>query len=246
MKNKKVLILGGSGMLGSMVTDYFDLQHKFEITATVRNNDLLEKYSQITNSVNWKYFDILNKDNTITQIISLGHFDYVINCIGITKPYCKDDNPAQIANAITINALFPYILGDIAKTHNSIVLQIATDCVYSGEKGYYIEPDKHDPYDVYGKTKSLGETQLDSVRYLRCSIIGPESKTTAFLLEWFLNQPDNAVLSGFTNHNWNGLTTLHFAKILHGIIEQDIELDHLQHIIPGNQLSKYELLKNIC
>ena len=31
----------------------------------------------------------------------------VINCIGITKPYCHDQNMQEVSNAITINSLLP-------------------------------------------------------------------------------------------------------------------------------------------
>src|SRR5437868_4207618 len=74
-------------------------------------------------------------------------YSRVINCIGLIKPYC--DN---VQSAIKVNALFPHKL-----PANSI--QIATDCVYSGSKGGYIETDPHDALDVYGKTKSLGEAK---------------------------------------------------------------------------------------
>ena len=63
------------------------------------------------------------------------------------------------------------------------VLQIATDCVYSGAQGAYVETDLHDALDVYGKTKSLGECQEPNVYHLRCSIIGPEPKDFKFLIE---------------------------------------------------------------
>ena len=44
------------------------------------------------------------------------------------------------------------------------------------------------------------------------------------------------------NHQWNGVTTLHFARICAGIIENEIQLPHLQHIIPEGAISKAEML----
>jgi dTDP-4-dehydrorhamnose reductase len=123
------------------------------------------------------------------------------------------------------------------------VLQIATDCVYSGHKGRYSESDHHDALDVYGKTKSLGECHLPSINHLRCSIIGPETKDHKFLVDWFLGQPQGAAVKGFSNHQWNGVTTLHFAKICRGIIREDLELPHLQHVIPGDIATKAEMLR---
>lgn len=242
---KRVLILGGSGMLGSMIVDYLESTHFYDLTATVRDSDLLVKCKSILPSVNWINFNVLDylSDRAFDNFAD---YDFVINCIGITKPYCKDDNAEQIENAVKINSLFPHYLGKWAKKNKTIVLQIATDCVYSGKKGNYNENDEFDPTDVYGKTKSLGEVYIDSVKNLRCSIIGPEFKTQAFLLEWVLKQEEGSTINGFTNHFWNGLTTLHFAKICDGIMKNDVELNHIQHIIAENILSKYDMVSKIA
>lgn len=153
----------------------------------------------------------------------------VINCIGLIKPYC--DN---VQEAIRVNALFPQGLP-------TGTIQIATDCVYSGKKGDYVETDPHDALDVYGKTKSLGEA--DHIHNLRCSIIGPEQQNHLSLLDWFLSQ-DQA--NGFTNHLWNGITTYHYAKIVKAVIENDVELPYLQHIVPADKVTKAELLRIIA
>jgi len=242
---KKVLILGGSGMLGSMVVDYLESTQNYDLTATIRDKELLSKCQAILPRVNWINFNVLDylSENAFNNF---ENYDYIINCIGITKPYCKDDNAEQIENATKINSLFPYYLGKWADKNKTVVLQIATDCVYSGRNGNYDEKDEFDPTDVYGKTKSLGEIYLNSVKNLRCSIIGPEFKTQAFLLEWVLKQENGTTINGFTNHFWNGVTTLHFAKICNGIMKNDVELNHIQHIIAGNILSKFEMVSKMA
>lgn len=153
----------------------------------------------------------------------------IINCIGLIKFYCKD-----IEQAIRVNALFPHTLP-------SGTIQIATDCVYSGTKGDYTENSPHDATDIYGKTKSLGEAE--HLKNLRCSIIGPEIKNHISLLDWFLQQDS---VNGFTNHLWNGVTTYHFAKIVKGVIENNLELPSLQHIVPADKVTKSELLQIIA
>lgn len=153
----------------------------------------------------------------------------IINCIGVIKPYCDD-----VSRAIRINALFPHSLP-------ADTLQIATDCVFSGKQGSYVETDVHDAGDVYGKTKSLGEAS--HLNNLRCSIIGPEIKNHLSLLDWFLSQEK---ADGFTNHLWNGITTYHFSKIVQGVIREAIELPDIQHIVPADIVSKAELLESIA
>jgi len=153
----------------------------------------------------------------------------VINCVGIIKPYCDD-----IERAIRVNALFPHLLP-------TGTIQIATDCVYSGKRGNYVETDLHDATDVYGQTKSLGEAP--HIKNLRCSIIGPEKKSHLSLLDWFLNQEGE--VNGFTNHFWNGITTLHFARIVQGVLREGLELPNIQHIVPADTVTKAELLTYI-
>lgn len=198
--SSKMIILGRTGMLGSMVFKTLGGE------ATDRGNF-----------------------NALDPYLGLLDHDWVINCIGVIKPYCGD-----VENAIRVNALFPHVLP-------SNTIQIATDCVYSGRKGAYVETDLHDALDVYGKTKSLGEAP--HLKNLRCSIIGPEEKNHVSLLDWFLSQTE---VKGFTNHLWNGITTYHFAKICEGIMRENIKLPSIQHIVPADVVSKCELLEIIA
>lgn len=155
--------------------------------------------------------------------------DLIINAIGVIKPYCTD-----VERAIRVNALFPHTLP-------SDTIQIATDCVYSGSKGKYVESDPHDATDVYGQTKSLGEAL--HIKHLRCSIIGPELKGHLSLLDQFLA---GNIKQGYTNHKWNGITTLAFSKICQGIAREGIELPISQHIVPADVVSKAQLLRIIA
>jgi dTDP-4-dehydrorhamnose reductase len=142
--------------------------------------------------------------------------------------------------------LFPMRLAVAAERSGARVIQIATDCVYSGRDGNYDERAAHDPTDVYGKSKSMGEVHSPNVTHLRCSIIGPEVKGFVSLLSWFLKQDANATLNGYRNHQWNGVTTLHFAKICGGIIKEAPKLPHVQHVIPSGDITKADLLRSFA
>jgi len=240
MNEASVLILGASGMLGSMVTDFLSHDEQLSVSATMRSPELITRASERIKNVKWLIFEVKDQLQTIQQLQELGRFDWIINAIGIIKPYAHDDQPKEVERAITVNAAFPHWL--VRTFEHTRILQIATDCVYSGAKGHYVESDKHDALDTYGKTKSLGEVLLANVTHLRCSIIGPEPKSYVSLLEWFRRQAPNVKISGFTNHLWNGVTTLHFAKICHGIIKGDSTLGHIQHVIPSGDITKNDLL----
>ncbi len=245
MSRQKVAILGCTGMLGAITLDYFTRNTEFEIIATYRDKKEKQGLAKDYPSVHFRSLDAeTTSTSEISEAIKGAH--WVINAIGIIKPYIHDDNAQEVERATRINSLFPHLLCKATEKSKVKIIQIATDCVYSGQKGSYIETDSHDALDVYGKTKSLGEAYFGSIYHLRCSIIGPELKSHLSLMDWFLGQPEGAELNGFSNHQWNGVTTLHFAKICRGIIEDKISIDHAQHVVPGNLISKANLLKSFA
>ncbi len=235
-----VLILGKSGMLGSMVYDYFKNFTNLNIYGTVRNPDYLQGNDLLFDVYNFKQLE--EKDFVDLNI------DYIINCIGITKPFSKDNDPEGVKRAIAINSKFPWQLADYASKHDIKVLQIGTDCVYSGKGGLYDEDSPHDPLDVYGKSKSLGEVFDGTALIIRCSIIGPEPKDQkSFLLEWFFSQPQGGTIGGFEHHLWNGVTTLQFAQICEKIIvsnsfDELLQKSYVHHFTPNIIVNKYELM----
>ncbi len=231
-------------MLGSMVLDVIAQDTDFSIIATVRDLKETKKLKKYKNVV----FRKLDVEYAATDMLqkALKGAKWVVNCIGIIKPYIHDDNAVEVERAIRVNSLFPHNLATAAKKNKAKVIQIETDCVYSGKKGKYTESDLHDALDVYGKTKSIGEVYFDNMYHLRCSIIGPELAGHLSLLDWFLTQPENAKLNGYQNHLWNGVTTLQFAKLCIGIIKKDIKINHLQHIIPTGKIAKSEMLKSFA
>ena len=235
----KVVVLGGSGMLGSMVADLLARDEELEVAATARDADAAGRMAEWIPTVRWEVFDARGVD--VGPL--LADHGWVVNAIGIIKPFIHDDDPAEVERAVEVNALFPHLLARRAAETGARVLQIATDCVFSGAKGEYVEGDPHDALDVYGKTKSLGEVPAPHVHHLRCSIVGPEAGGRRSLLEWFRGQPHGAELRGYRNHRWNGVTTLQFARICHGVVTRGSEPPRVQHVVPAASVTKLDLLE---
>jgi dTDP-4-dehydrorhamnose reductase len=126
------------------------------------------------------------------------------------------------------------------------LIQVGTDCVYSGNSGNYTESSPHDPNDLYGYSKTLGEIDSSFLQILRCSLIGRELSGSNGLMEWVLSQKEKSVLPGFINHRWNGLTTLHISKLINGIIKNNNYHPGNFHIIPKDTISKYDLVNEIA
>lgn len=238
----RVVVLGASGMLGSMVVDWLCRDHSLRVTATLRSAELRQSMQECYPSAEWRVLDIDNLAAASLMEV-LGGAEWAINCIGVIKPHINEKIAGEIERAIRVNALFPYGLAGAAENCGVHVLQIATDCVYSGTKGKYLEQDKHDASDVYGRTKSLGEVGSPNMHHLRVSIIGPEPVKHVSLLDWFLKQPPGSTITGYTNHQWNGITTLHFARLCHGIIREGLKPKLAQHVVPTGTLSKAVMMR---
>ena len=241
----KVLILGSSGMLGTAFVKLSKHSKNIDYFFTARTKSKIIKIHNLFNIPSKKIIQLdISKKNLSKKLIYLKKykFDYIINCIGLIKPYIDEKNSKSINNAININSLFPIQLSSIFNDDKTKIFQIATDCVYNGKKKLYTEKSNHDAEDVYGKTKSLGEVQKYNFFNIRCSIIGEEIDNKLSLIEWFKSQPKNSKLNGFSNHRWNGLTTNAFANLIETIILNHIPIPNNLHLVPKNILSKYDLL----
>lgn len=235
-----VVILGATGMLGDAVANAFS---KFE--ADVYLTARAAALGSLERSKDRIPFDALT-DALESTFGFLKPGDFIINCIGIIKTEIDETNQASRDRARNINAEFPMRLARFAEAGDLKVIQIATDCVFAGRDGSYTETSAHDPVDLYGETKSAGEVASENVMHLRVSIIGPEKRKFTSLYEWVARQKTGAVITGYTNHFWNGIPAKHFAKISRAIIEQNLFNAGVHHILPADRLSKAELVRLIA
>ncbi len=225
----RVAVFGHSGMLGRSVCKELKKSGFDLVTIGRLGSDI--------------FFDV-GKTNILD--LELGDVDYIVNCVGLISHLIDDDSASDTMSAISINALFPHELASYASIANMRVIQIATDCVFSGELGSYVESSKHDALDVYGVTKSLGEVHSESVMNIRASIIGREQRGFKSLLEWVLHQPHGSEISGYTDRFWNGVTTTAFARVAAGIIGEETFRPGLQHLVPKDVVTKAELVSLIA
>ena len=196
---KNIIVLGSKGMLGQMVCLYF----------SKNGYNIIEFNTRFTEDNSNLYFTELNKLED----------GFVINCIGRIKQKSED-----AFNLFLSNTIFPLALSrSLKKKH--LLIHPSTDCVFDGntDSAYNLNA-PHTANDVYGLSKSLGETAIkNSVNSIivRVSIIGPDNNSNKGLLSWFLSNPQESLLNGYTNHYWNGITTLEWCKIVNSIISNE-------------------------
>lgn len=225
-------------MLGSMVYKYLSQNPDLEVTYTNRRNGGPFCISDFLDARNFRGNEYLfNK---------FANADYIINCIGIIKPQIDEQDPWSTSKTVDINGLFPHELYMYVQTCLSResankkprIIHASTDCVFSGEKGWYKYNDIPDPRDLYGLTKVIGESPFNM--NLRVSIVGPEQGTSKSLLNWLLDAQGE--VCGFTNHLWNGITTLQWAKNVEKIIQEDLFKPGVHHVASPSIVSKKDLL----
>ncbi|OGY90184.1 MAG: hypothetical protein A3B30_04345 [Candidatus Komeilibacteria bacterium RIFCSPLOWO2_01_FULL_52_15] len=247
----RVLILGVTGALGSFTYDYFRHHTRHEVRGTVRpsSRDVAAKFFQDDPLLS---FEAGKAD--VRSLLQGDTPDYIINCIGIiNKPAFTQDDVQKVASSLRVNSVFPYSLTEACANRGTKIVQIATDCVYSGSRGEYTENDVHDALDIYGQTKSLGEVHEERFLNIRCSFVGPEIHHELSLLEWFLSQPDGANVSGYMHHRWNGVTSLQYAQLCSQIIDKGddffrriVRTSYVHHYIPNGSVTKRELLESMA
>jgi dTDP-4-dehydrorhamnose reductase len=233
----KVAVLGSTGMLGSTLTKV--LENQFETIYEFNRSGI-----SATGKNQTRVIEVTDSNCLLTSFNGL-EVDYIINCIGMIKHVIDENDQNSVNLASKINSEFPANLNIYANTLGIPVIQVGTDCVYSGKSGLYSERDPHEPIDVYGETKNAGEQSATESMLIRCSIIGKELKSRNSLLEWVISQPLGAKVEGYVNHLWNGVTTLHFSQIISGVIKSGAYKPGVLHLIPKDIVSKFELINLI-
>lgn len=236
----RVLILGASGMLGSSTLRILNSEEKnFQIFGTVRSKSCLKHFLDRDARCLIDGIDALS-DHDLIDVLEKVRPDAVINCIGVIKQLHSVKNPLH---TLPINALFPHRLAHLCKLANARLVHISTDCVFTGNKGGYVEGDFADARDLYGLSKYLGEVDYPHAVTLRTSIIGHELGTSLSLVDWFLAQ--DGPVDGFCKAIFSGLPTNELARVIGTYVLSNPSLSGLYHV-SAEPISKYDLLRLIA
>ncbi|MCI8402823.1 MAG: sugar nucleotide-binding protein [Lachnospiraceae bacterium] len=220
----KFLILGCNGMAGHMISLYLKEQG-YEVDGFGRSE------SPFVRTIKGDARDI----DLLSKIIKGGDYRIVVNCIGILNKFAESDHEA----AVFLNSYLPQYLAKVTKDMYTQIIQISTDCVFSGSRGGYGESDFPDGELFYDRSKALGEIVNSKDVTFRMSIIGPDINRDGIgLINWFLQQKGQ--VKGYKNAFWTGQTTLQLAKTI-----ENAAIGHihgLYNMVPKEKISKYNML----
>lgn len=231
----RILILGGTGMLGHKLWQYFSerFPHTF---VTIRRNRIfydacgLFKSDRVIEAVD------VNDFPALIGVMESIRPDIILNCVGITK---RREEAQCAIPAIKLNALFPHLLAEWGCNNSAKVVNFSTDCVFNGEQGGYTEESPTNAVDLYGKTKALGEIQGENALTLRSSFIGTELYAHTELVEWFMSQ--RGTVKGFKHAIFTGLTTIELSRVIEKILLHHPAANGMYNI-SSDPISKFDLL----
>ncbi|MFL6334920.1 MAG: dTDP-4-dehydrorhamnose reductase family protein [Pyrinomonadaceae bacterium] len=234
----RVLILGGSGMLGHKVwqtfAPRFDAYVTFRSAAGADGRAGLFDPERSLGGVSAQDFD------SVTRAFAQVRPRAVVNCIGVVKQDAAAKDPLT---SISVNSLFPHRLAQLTRAAGARLIHLSTDCVFSGRAGNYSESDRPDAEDLYGRSKLLGEVEGEGALTIRTSMIGRELAGAHGLLEWFLSQEGGRV-RGFKRAVFSGFTTGALAELLAQIVSEHADLSGVWHAA-AEPVNKFELLSLI-
>ena len=225
---EKVLIIGGSGLLGSALVGlfpnaYFTFNHTEMNVANSFKLDISEQGALEL---------LLEKVRPRTVIVTAAMTD-VDRCE-------LDPEMADRINTLPFITIVKYLSRVGGK-----VIQVSTDYVFSGEAGGYMEYDKREPINVYGKSKMKAEdiiigSGIDHTIIRTSGIFGAREssgKVNFFLWVYksLLNGKDISIVK---DQYYSPTMNTNLAEAIAEIYDKDI--DGILHFSSIDRVSRYD------
>ena len=225
----KILIIGGSGVIG------WNLLSKFT------NNIKFTYYKNKTHRNDGIFLDITNRKDTI-KIIENEKPDIVIHTSALTNvELCEKEH--NLANSINIQGTENVVEG--CKKINSKIIFVSTSFVFDGQKNQYFEDDHKSPSTYYGITKAKGEDIVinSGLPYLILRIDQPYYWNEKWQHSNSVLRVIDTIKTGNRHkeiEDWYNCPTYvpDFTKALKKMI--DLKLEGIFHVVGSDFISRYD------
>ena len=226
----RLLITGGSGLLGSKISN---LSVKDEhVTFSGYNNHEVTYGKPIK-------FDICNKQ-AVNDAFNRIRPEAIIHAAALTN-VDKCEECKELAQQVNIEGTRNII--EASKRHNSFLVYISTDYVFSGKNGNYKETNVPDPINYYGFTKLEAEKVVTTSKkwcIVRPSVIYGSTSAVGkinFVL-WVLNKlRNNEPIKIITDQIVSPTYNTNLAKMILEILERKIT--GIYHLSGATPVSRY-------
>jgi dTDP-4-dehydrorhamnose reductase len=227
---QRILILGGSGLLGLNLI--YHLRTQFDITSTFQSH-------RPKIDCRWVKFDA----NNLESLPSLASFDVVINCIGFTN---VDSCEIHVNESNTLNCNFPRLLSETCALLECKLIHISTDNFDNARGQIRDENVIPIPVNAYGRSKLEGEHFVISTAsknlVFRTNFFGFAREGRNSLLQWVLTESKiSGQIKAITDVYFNPISTKFFSSVIRESIAQDFQ--GLYNLSSDSCISKSDFVK---
>jgi dTDP-4-dehydrorhamnose reductase len=232
----KILITGGSGLLGLNLAVYFRARH--QVTLGLHNTQ-----AQLAGV---DVIQIPSSADGLTQVISKSAYDVVIHTAGLTDVDACEIEPLK---ATEINANLSRDVAISCQSAGVKLVHISTDHLFDGSKAMSDEKSTPIPLNQYAKTKLQAEQYVadacPEVLIIRTNFFGwGQSKKHSFS-DWIIQSLKNSKII-------NLFDDVFFTPVLISVLAESIEkllefkASGIFNISSNERISKYEFGLKLC
>ncbi len=183
----RVLVTGANGMLGQELVKRLSELDQYDVLATGRD----DKPRFTIGSCGYVPMDITNH-RLVRNICDDFEPDVIVNCAAMTQvDQCEEDR--DLCWKVNVDAVEN--LAGICRAKGTRLVQVSTDFVFNGADGPYMETDRPDALNYYGKSKLAAENAVRLVGDDRWAIVrtilvfgAPQNPTRSNIALWVINE----------------------------------------------------------
>ncbi len=237
----KILITGGSGLLGQYLNVVLSLNHEI---LTLFNSNPGNCGSFNSRKIN--LLDTKSLEKIFTDFIP----EAVIHTAAITNPIL----PANIStkDVYEINVNTTKKIAELCYKFNAKLIYTSTDLVYAGYRGSMLKEDaKLIPVSLYAETKLMGEIKIqetfENYLILRTALLfglGMNHSKNHFH-QMFMDLKQGKQVKLFTDQIRTPISLNESARIINELVSNDIKSEII-NFGGFERISRYELGKKLC
>ena len=227
---ERVLVLGGTGFLGSHFVSSLGKRAVAHTTKTYYQETKIDFQQMIFQK---------NQINEMTAFLEKQNCGTIVNCIALPDiEKCEHDQKL----AYWVNCELPGILSTISKSLDSKFVHISTDAVFDGSTSFRTEKDSPSPLSVYGKSKWNGEQLVlgnnpESI-VARVNFFGQSDNRTSLFNFFYDNLILRRSVSGFTDVYFTPLYAIDLVNVIIELLNRTTS--GLFHVVGNERISKYD------
>ncbi len=235
MNNKKILITGSTGLVGSRIMNQLQSQYEFEMVGRKTGVDITD-------------------EEAVKRCVDESDASVILHLAAKTNvDECEDDKIlGEEGDAWRINVFGTENMLSAAKSCGKRFIFISTDFVFDGvgTKEYYTEEDEPNPVNWYGETKYQGElkVQQSGLEYMIFRICYPYCKENSFKQDFvhkiITRLEKNEKVFGVTDHIFTPTYIDDIAITLDRLMATWVS--GVYHLAGAQALSPYEAAVDIA